>query len=177
MSRKVSLKVLGYSRHAIWTPKSAKIQLPKIHPQHLERELSSSIKVNNCQRPAPMIFFFSTKDHTKYPTLTTFWHLKITDVFSQCGKTPRKLLNVSLRKSTKTGRSSQTNFILDHMIIAWSSYDVRWGSVGFLHNVGTRASVMFFLKTFIFLLFKDTKSHQKAMSKVRTIVCCSKYPA
>ena len=126
---------------------------------------------------APMIFFFSTKDHTKYPTLTTFWHLKITDVFSQCGKTPRKLLNVSLRKSTKTGRYSQTNFILDHMIIAWSSYDVRWGSLGFLHNVGTRASVMFFLKTFIFLLFKVTKSHQKAMSKVRTIVCCSKYPA
>ena len=24
-------------------------------------------------------------------------------------------------------------------------------------------------------LFKDTKSHQKAMSEVRTIVCCSKY--
>ena len=46
--------------------------------------------------------------------------------------------------------------------------------MGFLHNVGARASVMFFLKTFIFLLFKVTKSHQKAMSKVRTIVCCRK---
>ena len=27
----------------------------------------------------------------------------------------------------------------------------------------------------MFLLFKVTESHQKAMSKVRTIVCCCKY--
>ena len=42
-------------------------------------------------------------------------------------------------------------------------------------NVGARASVMFFKKMFMFPLSKVTKNRQKAMSKVRTIVCCSKY--
>ena len=42
-------------------------------------------------------------------------------------------------------------------------------------NVGARASVMFFKKMFMFPLSKVTKNCQKAMSKVRTIVCCSKY--
>ena len=42
-------------------------------------------------------------------------------------------------------------------------------------NDGARASVMFFQKIFMFSLFKVTKSHQKAMSKVRTSVCSSKY--
>ena len=32
-----------------------------------------------------------------------------------------------------------------------------------------------FAKEFLFSLFKVTKSHKKAMSKVRTIVCCCKY--
>ena len=79
MSRKVSLKVLGYSRYAIWTPKSAKIQLPKIHPQHLERELSSTISSHD------FLFLNERSYRVSY----------LTDVFSQCGKTLRKLLNVS----------------------------------------------------------------------------------
>ena len=50
------------------------------------------------------------------------------------------------------------------------------GSRGFLINADARASVMFFFqKIYKFFLFKVTKSHQKAMSKIRTIVCCSKY--
>ena len=32
-----------------------------------------------------------------------------------------------------------------------------------------------FVEKFYDLPFKVTKSHQKAMSKVRTIVCCSKF--
>ena len=47
--------------------------------------------------------------------------------------------------------------------------------MGFLLNVGARASVMFFLAIFMFSFFKVTKSHQKAMSKVQTIVHCRKY--
>ena len=52
---------------------------------------------------------------------------------------------------------------------------IKEGSIGFLFNVGARASVMFFWKISMFSLFKVIKSHQKVMSKVRTIVCCSKY--
>ena len=166
MSRKVGLIVLSYSHHAIWTPKSAKIQLPKIHPQHPERELSSSITVNNCQRPSSHYFLFLNERSYRVSYLT--------DVFSQCGKTLRKLLNVS--EKIDKNRTLQSNELYprshDNRVII---IRCQLGSVGFLHDVGARASVMFFLKTFIFLLFKVTESHQKAMSKVRTIVC--KYPA
>ena len=41
MTRRVCLKVLGYSRHAIWMPKSAKKSLLKIHPQHLDRSVGA----------------------------------------------------------------------------------------------------------------------------------------
>ena len=47
---------------------------------------------------------------------------------------------------------------------------IKEGSIGFLLNVGARAGVMFFQKISMFSLFKVIKSHQKAMSKVRTIV-------
>ena len=48
-------------------------------------------------------------------------------------------------------------------------------SEGFLLNVGVHAIVLFLQKRFIIFLFKVTKSRQKAMSKIRIIVCCSKY--
>ena len=48
------------------------------------------------------------------------------------------------------------------------------GPIEFLLSVGARASVMFFYKIFV-SLFKVIKSHQKATSKVRTIVFCGKY--
>ena len=47
--------------------------------------------------------------------------------------------------------------------------------MGYFFNIGARASAMFFEKKFLFLLFKVTKSYQKRISKVRTIVYCSKY--
>ena len=49
------------------------------------------------------------------------------------------------------------------------------GSTGFFLNVGARASVMFFWEIFMFSLFKVIKAIKKALSKVRTIVCYSKY--
>ena len=48
-------------------------------------------------------------------------------------------------------------------------------SEGFLLNVGVHAIVLFLQKLFMIFLFKVTKSLQKAMSKIRIIVCCSKY--
>lgn len=50
--------------------------------------------------------------------------------------------------------------------------DLR-GSMGFLFNVGAR--VVMFLLEMLFFIFKVTKSHQKAMNEVRTIVFCNKY--
>ena len=46
--------------------------------------------------------------------------------------------------------------------------------MGFLFNVGARQRNVFQVN-FCFSFLKVTKSHQKATSKVRTIVCCSKY--
>ena len=46
-------------------------------------------------------------------------------------------------------------------------------SEGFLLNVGVNAIVLFFAE--MIFLFKVTKSRQKAMSKIRIIVCCSKF--
>ena len=51
---------------------------------------------------------------------------------------------------------------------------VERGPIEFLLSVGARANVMFFYKIFV-SLFKVIKSHQKATSKVRTIVFCGKY--
>ena len=53
VTRRVYFKVLGYSRHAIWTLKSAKKVITEnssATPRSFcGREVSSSLTVNNCQ--------------------------------------------------------------------------------------------------------------------------------